>query len=106
VNWVVTEGRHLLAQGADDPGVVDERLTFFERHSRPMGYVIHRANKCFIGSKVVEAGCRTVVRKRLTQSRMFCRSQTQPESSTPHPPAQLSLRRCQERLPRRRCRPK
>ncbi len=71
VDRVISEGRHLQAQGADDPEVVEEQLAFLERHRQRMAYGTYRANQWFIGSGVVEAGCRTVVGKRLKQSGMF-----------------------------------
>jgi hypothetical protein len=51
--------------------VVEEQLAFLERHRQRMAYATYRANRLFIGSGVVEAGCRTVVGKRLKQSGMF-----------------------------------
>ncbi|MFM7805925.1 MAG: ISKra4 family transposase [Verrucomicrobiota bacterium] len=71
VNRLIAEGRHLLTLGADDPEVVAEQLAFFERHRQRMAYGTYRACNWFIGSGVVEAGCRTVVGKRLKQSGMF-----------------------------------
>jgi hypothetical protein len=71
VDRVISEGRHLQAQEVDKPGVVEELLAFFERHCQRMAYGTYRTNKWFNGSGVVEAGCRTVVEKRLKQSGMF-----------------------------------
>jgi hypothetical protein len=50
---------------------VDENLGFLGRHRHRMLYGSYRAKGWFIGSGVVEAGCRTVVGKRLKQSGMF-----------------------------------
>lgn len=71
VERVIAAGRHLQSQGVDDPETVAEQLAFFERHRQRMAYGTYRANHWFIGSGVVEAGCRTVIGKRLKQSGMF-----------------------------------
>jgi hypothetical protein len=71
VDRAISEGRHLQAQGADDPEVVEEQLAFLKRHRQQMAYGTYRTNQWFIGSGVVEAGFRTVVGKRLKQSGMF-----------------------------------
>jgi len=43
----------------------------FERNSERMRYVRYRAQKLFVGSGVVEAGCKTVIGRRLKMSGMF-----------------------------------
>lgn len=55
------------------PGFVDpeDNVGFFERHQGRMRYGHYRKEGWFIGSGVVEAGCRNVVGKRLKQSGMF-----------------------------------
>jgi hypothetical protein len=55
------------------PGFVDpeDKVGFFERHQGRMRYGHYRKQGWFIGSGVVEAGCRNVVGKRLKQSGMF-----------------------------------
>lgn len=68
---IIKQGRQLQAQGAENPVVVEEQLRFLERHHPRMLYGTYRRNGWFIGSGVVEAGCRTVVGKRLKQSGMF-----------------------------------
>lgn len=68
---IITQGRHLQAQGPEDPLAVEEQLGFFERHQHRMLYGSYRRKGWFIGSGVVEAGCRTVVGQRLKQSGMF-----------------------------------
>jgi len=44
---------------------------YFERNARRMRYPQFRAQKLFIGSGVIEAGCKTVIGSRLKQSGMF-----------------------------------
>ena len=43
----------------------------FERNSERMRYARYRAEKLFVGSGVVEAGCKTVIGRRLKMSGMF-----------------------------------
>lgn len=68
---IIKQGRQLQAQGAQDPAVVEEQLRFLDRHHPRMLYGTYRRKGWFIGSGVIEAGCRTVVGKRLKQSGMF-----------------------------------
>ncbi len=49
----------------------DDNIGFFERHQDRMRYGHYRKQGWFIGSGVVEAGCKNVVGKRLKQSGMF-----------------------------------
>jgi hypothetical protein len=49
----------------------DAELAFLETHQAGMDYARFQAQGIFIGSGVVEAGCKTVVSKRLKQSGMF-----------------------------------
>ena len=43
----------------------------FECNSERMRYARYRAQKLFVGSGVVEAGCKTVIGRRLKMSGMF-----------------------------------
>lgn len=67
----ITQAKEL--QGAmsesTDP---DDNLGFLERHQHRMKYGSYRKKGWFIGSGVIEAGCKNVVGKRLKQSGMFC----------------------------------
>ena len=49
----------------------DDNLGFLERHQHRMRYGTYRKKGWFIGSGVIEAGCKNVVGKRLKQSGMF-----------------------------------
>jgi len=49
----------------------DDNLGFLERHQHRMQYGSYRKKGWFIGSGVIEAGCKNVVGKRLKQSGMF-----------------------------------
>ena len=68
---VISQARQLQAQGTAEPASVEEPLSFLERHQGRMHYGTYRKQGWFIGSGVVEAGCKTVVGKRLKQSGMF-----------------------------------
>jgi hypothetical protein len=45
-------------------------LHYFEENASQMRYALFRKKKLFVGSGVVEAGCRTVIGQRLKQSGM------------------------------------
>ena len=47
-----------------------KQLRYFERNALQMRYAEFRENKFFVGSGVIEAGCRTVIGERLKQSGM------------------------------------
>lgn len=49
----------------------DDNLGFLQRHQHRMKYGFYRKKGWFIGSGVIEAGCKNVVGKRLKQSGMF-----------------------------------
>jgi hypothetical protein len=51
--------------------LIENEADFFERNSERMRYAQFRAQKLFVGSGVVEAGCKTVIGKRLKMSGMF-----------------------------------
>ena len=56
------------------PGLKDEILTeaeYFETNASRMRYPEFRAQGLFVGSGVIEAGCKTVIGSRLKQSGMF-----------------------------------
>jgi hypothetical protein len=47
-----------------------KQLRYFENNAPQMRYAEYREKKLFVGSGVVEAGCRTVIGERLKQSEM------------------------------------
>ena len=57
--------------GQPQQEAVEKELGYFERNSERMRYGTFRKKGYFIGSGVVEAGCKTVVGYRLKQSGMF-----------------------------------
>ena len=60
----------LLGQIPDPFGPVAE-ADYFERNAERMRYPKFRKQHLFVGSGVIEAGCKTVIGSRLKQSGMF-----------------------------------
>ncbi len=71
VATVIAQAQELQAQGPQEPALAQEHLSFLQRHQSRMRYGTYRRHGWFIGSGVVEAGCKTVIGKRLKQSGMF-----------------------------------
>lgn len=70
--------QEVLSQAREDlpdiPGprdAAEKQIAYFETNSSRMTYATFRSQGLFIGSGVVEAGCKTVVGKRLKNSGMF-----------------------------------
>jgi hypothetical protein len=57
--------------GVDATELLRVEADYFERNRERMRYPAFLRQKLFVGSGVFEAGCRTVVAKRLKQSGMF-----------------------------------
>jgi hypothetical protein len=62
-------GKTLPASGQSRKSLL-KQLGYFEHNARQMRYAEYRDKKFFVGSGVVEAGCRTVIGQRLKQSGM------------------------------------
>jgi hypothetical protein len=62
-------GKSLPASGQSKKALF-KQLGYFEHNARQMRYAEYRAQQYFVGSGVVEAGCRTVIGERLKQSGM------------------------------------
>ena len=85
--WIKTHQRRLLDKGKIEKLVVSLRsipsthpevseklrieADYFERNAERMRYPRFRHQHLFIGSGVIEAGCKTVIGSRLKQSGMF-----------------------------------
>ncbi len=67
---LIAETRRTSA-GTPQSKAVAEALGYFERNVQRMQYGTFRENGWFIGSGVVEAGCKTVIGARCKQSGMF-----------------------------------
>jgi hypothetical protein len=71
VEDVVSTLRQFPANGPDLARTLDNEADYFERNRERMRYPQFRAQGLFVGSGVIEAGCRTVIGARLKQSGMF-----------------------------------
>jgi hypothetical protein len=85
--WIKTHQRRLLDKGkieklvvalrcirATNPEVIEKiriEADYFERNAERMRYPQFRKQHLFVGSGVIEAGCKTVIGSRLKQSGMF-----------------------------------
>jgi len=70
VEALIKQTRQACASHPQAQAVLDE-LGYFERNIQRMQYGTFRARGYFIGSGVVEAGCKTVIGARCKQSGMF-----------------------------------
>ncbi len=73
---VMTTAKRLLSQrreklSAEQVEIAQREIDYFATHARRTRYRHFREQGFFIGSGVVEAGCKTVVGKRMKQSGMF-----------------------------------
>lgn len=71
VETVVKTLRAFSTPSAALSEVIENEAEFFERNSERMRYAQFRAQGLFVGSGVVEAGCKTVIGRRLKMSGMF-----------------------------------
>lgn len=71
VETVVKSMRSVVATSTALAGLIENEALFFERNAERMRYARFRAQKLFVGSGVVEAGCKTVIGRRLKMSGMF-----------------------------------
>jgi hypothetical protein len=85
--WMRTHQKRLLDRGkieklvlalrstvSTNPEVVDKlriEADYFEKNAERMRYPKFRRQHLFVGSGVIEAGCKTVIGSRLKQSGMF-----------------------------------
>ncbi|MFH1741158.1 MAG: ISKra4 family transposase [bacterium] len=70
IEKILEEARSLLP---NDPGACESaqtKLTYFEKNKTRMRYADFRARHLFVGSGVIEAGCKSVIGQRLKQSGM------------------------------------
>ena len=70
VQKVIAQARN-IASGGSNSEAVEKALGYFERNIARMQYGSFRRRGYFIGSGVIEAGCKTVVGSRCKQSGMF-----------------------------------
>ncbi len=65
--------RDLRPASAERAKIVGNEAEYFQRNAERMRYPVFRAQGLFVGSGVVEAGCKTVIASRLKRSGMFWR---------------------------------
>ena len=71
VSQVIEQAREVLPPDLEKKKAATEQINFLVAHQTRMNYGTYRKKGWFIGSGVIEAGCKTVVGKRLKQSGMF-----------------------------------
>jgi hypothetical protein len=71
IDQVIAEARGVLPRSGPRRKEAKRQIAYFEKNRKRMLYAAFRAAGYFIGSGVIEAGCRTVVGARLKQSGMF-----------------------------------
>jgi hypothetical protein len=70
IRRLVRKAGQQLPASAQSRKAMVKQLRYFEKNALQMRYAEYRAQKFFVGSGVVEAGCRTVIGERLKQSGM------------------------------------
>jgi hypothetical protein len=70
VNRVIQARRKLSPSTEHEKEICDKAAGYFQKNKERMKYDEFRRQGLFVGSGVVEAGCRTVIGQRLKQSGM------------------------------------
>ena len=68
---VLRAARQALPRSGQRRTLALKQITYFESNTDRMRYAEYQARGLFIGSGVIEAGCKTVIGRRLKQSGMF-----------------------------------
>jgi hypothetical protein len=68
---LVASLRSIESSNPELAGKIRIEADYFEKHTERMRYPAFRAQHLFVGSGVIEAGCKTVIGSRLKQSGMF-----------------------------------
>jgi hypothetical protein len=71
IDAIVSRAKADLPMEAAARETAEKQLAYFEKNRERMLYATFRAKGFFIGSGIVEAGCKTVVAKRVKNSGMF-----------------------------------
>jgi hypothetical protein len=67
---ILFQARERMPRSGKRRSLIKKELTYFQNNALRMNYDEFRAQGLFVGSGVVEAGCKTVIGKRLKQSGM------------------------------------
>lgn len=70
IEIIVKRARKKLPQNPDAKKKAEQEIAYLQKNKERMRYADYRADGLFVGSGVVEAGCKTVIGKRLKQSGM------------------------------------
>jgi hypothetical protein len=70
VEQVIASIKRLSPHTEEDKAEIEKEIGYFDKNKDRMRYKTFRKQGLFIGSGVVEAGCRTVIGQRLKQSGM------------------------------------
>ena len=70
IEEVVNGIKGMLPFAGDNKAMLEKEMKYFKKNKKRMRYGEFRKQKLFVGSGVVEAGCRTVIGQRLKQSGM------------------------------------
>jgi len=70
VTKVIAAMKRLTPKRDEQKQMVDRAIGYFEKHRERMRYKLFREKNLFVGSGVLEAGCRSVIGQRLKQSGM------------------------------------
>lgn len=70
VENVIGAIKQLLSQSGAHKDLCDREMGYFEKNKERMRYAEFRRLRLFVGSGVLEAGCRSVIGQRLKQSGM------------------------------------
>ncbi len=71
IEALVAEFRSSLPSTPESAAEIESQANYFERNTARMRYPQFRRQGLFVGSGVIEAGCKTVIGSRLKQSGMF-----------------------------------
>lgn len=67
---IIRQAQQLLPQEAEAKKKAETEIHFLEQNKEYMRYALFRAQGLFVGSGVIEAGCKTLIGQRLKQSGM------------------------------------
>ena len=67
---IIRQAQQQLPQDAEAKKKADTEIHYLEKNKEYMHYAAFRAQGLFVGSGVVEAGCKTLIGQRLKQSGM------------------------------------
>ena len=70
IERIIHEARKRFPHGQPIPEAVRKEIGYFENNKEQMRYADFRSQRIFVGSGVIEAGCKTLVGMRLKQSGM------------------------------------